>query len=309
MSRHGPAALRAPVDASMTLLNEVSRRPLDPGYQLVADERAAGLRRPPTGRSRAVVLVVALVLGVALTAATVALRQPATSASEARRVLESQIVDRTDEATALQAQVESLGAEITALQSALVGSAEATYRGQVAAGAVEAAVLPVHGPGLRIVLTDGPPDEDDPESLDSRVQDVDLQVLVNGLWAVGAEAVAINGERIGSTTAIRSAGSAVLVDLTPLASPYTVEVVGDGDAMQTELSRTLAGQHLATLRTTFGIGVTTATARRLDLPGTGPTTLREASVPPSAAPKLAPEGASGAQDVGGSAGPGEGSAP
>jgi uncharacterized protein YlxW (UPF0749 family) len=293
----------------MTLLNEASRRPLDPGYQLVADERAAGLRPAPTSRSRAVVVVVAVVLGIALAAATVALRQPATSASEARRLLEAQIVDRSDEVTALQDEIDGLAAEIGALQQVLVGSAEATDRGELAAGAVEAAVLPVHGPGLRIVLTDGAPDEDDPENLDSRVQDVDLQVLVNGLWAVGAEAIAINGERLGTTTAIRSAGSAVLVDLTPLSSPYTVDVVGDGPAMQTELSRTIAGQHLATLRTTFGIGVSTTSVRRLQLPGTGPTALREASVPEGAAPKVAPSRAPEQQDVGGSAGPGEGSAP
>ena len=36
------AARRAPVDASMTLLNEVMHRPLDPGYAAAAARRAAG---------------------------------------------------------------------------------------------------------------------------------------------------------------------------------------------------------------------------------------------------------------------------
>src|SRR5699024_11863661 len=59
----------------------------------------------------------------------------------------------------------------------------------------------------------------------NRVTDGDLQIAVNGLWAAGAEAVAVNGQRVGPTTAIRTAGSAVLVDFRPLSPPYRITVV------------------------------------------------------------------------------------
>ncbi len=36
--------------------------------------------------------------------------------------------------------------------------------------------------------------------------DGDLQKLVNGLWVAGAEAIAINGERLTTLTAIRQGG-------------------------------------------------------------------------------------------------------
>ena len=36
--------------------------------------------------------------------------------------------------------------------------------------------------------------------------------LVNGLWQAGAEAISINGQRLTSTSAIRFAGQAILVD-------------------------------------------------------------------------------------------------
>ena len=39
-----------------------------------------------------------------------------------------------------------------------------------------------------------------------QVRDGDLQLVVNALWAAGAEAVSINGQRLGPTTAIRFAG-------------------------------------------------------------------------------------------------------
>ena len=103
--------------------------------------------------------------------------------------------------------------------------------------AVESGVVPVAGRGLRIELTDAPTDDPDTQDPTLRVQDVDLQVVVNGLWAAGAEAIAVNGHRLTSMTAIRSAGDAVLVDLVPLSSPYKVDAIGDPVAMQPALAR------------------------------------------------------------------------
>src|SRR5665811_2130426 len=51
--------------------------------------------------------------------------------------------------------------------------------------------LGVSGPGLVIELDDG--EVTDPEDDAARVQDIDLQIVTNGLWAAGAEAIAING--------------------------------------------------------------------------------------------------------------------
>jgi small basic protein len=46
-----------------------------------------------------------------------------------------------------------------------------------------------------------------------------VQLVVNALWEAGAEAIAINGQRIVATTAIRSAGGAVLINYKVLTSP------------------------------------------------------------------------------------------
>lgn len=70
------------------------------------------------------------------------------------------------------------------------------------------------------------------------VLDVDLIATLNGLWEAGAEAVAINGHRITATTAIRNAGSAVLVDFEPLQNPVVISAIGPnnlfGNFLQTD---------------------------------------------------------------------------
>ena len=63
--------------------------------------------------------------------------------------------------------------------------------------------------GLRVVarLPAAPPRPVTPgvaEGTVNRVTDGDLQIAVNGLWAAGAEAISVNGQRITETTAIRA---------------------------------------------------------------------------------------------------------
>ena len=68
------------------------------------------------------------------------------------------------------------------------------------------------------------------------MRDGDLQLVVNALWAAGAEAISINGQRLGPTTAIRFAGEAVLVDFRPVTNPYEVSAIGDPDTLSATTS-------------------------------------------------------------------------
>ncbi len=72
-------------------------------------------------------------------------------------------------------------------------------------------------PGDQRRVGDGRPISDD-----GRVRDVDVQTVVNGLWAAGAEGIAVNGQRLTSLSTIRHAGDAIVVDLRQLARPYTI---------------------------------------------------------------------------------------
>lgn len=79
------------------------------------------------------------------------------------------------------------------------------------------------------------------------VTDADLQGIVNLLWKAGAEAIAINGYRIGVSTSVRTAGQTILIGVNQVTSPYKIEAIGDAkdlsEAMnsksQPDLYRTL----------------------------------------------------------------------
>lgn len=262
----------------MTLLNETTRRPLDPEYASAADRRRTEGPRRRGALSSSVALMIAIGLGLVTTAATQALRAPEPSALAARTLLEDQINERAADVDRLRRENTGRSTEIAELQERVLAAENSPLLAQLAADSVASGATAVEGPGLRISLKDAAGDgfESDDES---RVQDGDLQALVNGLWAAGAEAIAVDGERLTATTAIRSAGSAILVDLVPLIGPYVVEAVGDPQELQTNLARSSAGPYLADLRSAYGIGVEISGQQRLKLPAASGVALRSASVP------------------------------
>ena len=109
-----------------------------------------------------------------------------------------------------------------------------------------------------------------------RVLDRDLQLVVNGLWAAGAEAIAVNGQRLSALSAIRGAGDAILVDFRPLSPPYSVLAVGDPTALRAGLLDGSAGQTLRLYREAYKIRYSVEDEPEISLSGAASTTLRYA---------------------------------
>ena len=61
------------------------------------------------------------------------------------------------------------------------------------------------------------------------VTDRDIQQFVSLLWEAGAEAISVNGHRLGAQTSIRVAGQTILIGVNQTQSPYVIEVIGDSD--------------------------------------------------------------------------------
>jgi uncharacterized protein YlxW (UPF0749 family) len=113
----------------------------------------------------------------------------------------------------------------------------------------------LRGPGVVVELTDSPrPARSLAEETDLAIQDVDLQLLVNALWRGGAEAVAVNGHRLVSTTAIRRAGAQILVNFRPVASPYRVTAIGDREALGREIASSELAEQFAVWEEVYGLG-------------------------------------------------------
>ena len=77
---------------------------------------------------------------------------------------------------------------------------------------------------------------------------------MNGLWDAGAEAISINGHRLTSRAAIRSAGAAILVDYRPLTRPYVITAIGDPGSLGVEFADNSGGSYLQSLTNNYQIG-------------------------------------------------------
>lgn len=273
------------VDASMALLREVMDHPLDPSYALAAARRARGDRPGRAGST--IIAVVAVLCGLIVTGTVVELRRPEPGQAVGRVALEREIIRREAEADGRLAAIQRLRGQIAVAQQqqlSRAGESEAAVRGQqleLATGE-----LPVTGPGTEITLQDAATTGNsavvDPRAVasgadDGRVLDRDLQIVVNGLWASGAEAVSINGRRLTALSAIRSAGLAILVDFRPLKPPYVVQAIGDPSLMPGRFAADAAGPYLQSLKDNYGVRVGVTSAARLTLPGAASLELRLAT--------------------------------
>ncbi|WP_093182547.1 DUF881 domain-containing protein [Sanguibacter gelidistatuariae] len=261
-----PRPARA-VDASMTLLNEVMHRPLDPGYAAAAGRRARGEEAPRAAVTIVVLLVVAIVLGFGTARAAIELRKPQPGVVAARTLLQDEITSTRAEVATLTAQNAALGTSIDTLRDSALEFVDPELVRTVALDGFTNGTVAAKGPGITVTVADGADAATDPAAF---VQDSDLQSVVNALWSAGAEAIAINGQRLTATTSIRSAGSAILVDLVGVAGPYEVVAIGNRNDLETGLARSSAAQQLSALGSQYGIKTSVATHEDLLVPA-GPT--------------------------------------
>lgn len=258
----------------MALLREVMDPPLDPGYASSADRRErAGLPRS-TG-SRTVLLVVAsIVLGFLLSVAAQTLRTPDSADATTKAELADRIQDAADLGDERAVEITALRGEVAQLQDHRADPA--ADQPEREAAALHAGATSVMGPGVLLTLNDPPPTADRRD--EERVLARDLQTIINGLWAHGAEAIAINDQRLTSTSTIRFAGLAIVVDLKALARPYEVVVIGDQEQLLEELGAGGTGTYLSELRSDYSIVVDLEARDEVRLPAATRLSTRMAHV-------------------------------
>ena len=220
-------------DASMDLLNQIIRQPLDPDYAF-----AAVGNESPQGRWRLGVL--AMIIGALFAVAALQTTRAAPALQSERSELISRVQTAEREQDELRGRVTSLTEDIATLRTAALGDDDAARLVEVQISTLDPVVgnTAVTGPGVLIVVDDSPSAAADARD---RVLDIDLQVLANGLWEGGAEAISINGHRLSNLTAIRSAGDAITVDYRSLTRPYRVEAIGDVRTLQARFVESSAG--------------------------------------------------------------------
>ena len=151
----------------------------------------------------------------------------------------------------LRAQIDALEA-----QAAQRSAATEALRNQVAELRAHAGLTPLHGPGVEVVLTSGPPGSDPSGQDRNLVTYQDVQDLVGLLFASGAEGVAVSGRRITPLSSFTGSEGEVIVDQgPPLFSPIKITAVGDRNRMEAALGDPNELPGLRVRQVQFGITV------------------------------------------------------
>jgi len=189
-----------------------------------------------------------------------------------------------DQNRTLKARVQALQADVKAGEdeSARRSSAAQEVKAQLDEQKTIAGLTALHGPGLTVLLHDGT-DPNDPadKSLGWTIHYQDLQDIVNVLWASGAEAIAVNGQRIVPSTGFYYAGVNILVNnASRLSGPYTVIALGDPPALASGVGNPDQLAELKSRNRIYGLGLSWLRSTRLGVPVYDATFLLKYAQPP-----------------------------
>jgi uncharacterized protein YlxW (UPF0749 family) len=210
--------------------------------------------------------------------------QERSTLAETALVLQSQQAD-------LKSRIVALRKQIQAIEQQGAGSA-ATVKDlntRLDEARIAAGLIPLTGSGIVLKLEDSaqpvPPGGNDSDYLAGAS---DLRTVVALLWQSGAEALAINGERITASTAIIDIGGSVLVNAAYIAGPYQIAAIGPKDLFARLSAAPGWQEFVRTRRGSFGIGISWAEPEAVEVPAfAGSVTMRESRSVPSPAPSTA----------------------
>jgi uncharacterized protein YlxW (UPF0749 family) len=201
-------------------------------------------------------------------------------------------------ATDLQADQESLKAAILDLRTR-IQAAERAGQGSAAlvkdlndllqSARIAAGLIPLTGSGIVLQIEDS----QEPADPEGNMQDLlvgarDLRTIVEEMWQAGAEAVAVNGERMTPTTAVIDIGPSILVNSAYLAGPYQVTAIGPDDLYARLTASPGFVDFIRARAEAWGLRVSIAEPESVDIPAfAGTVTLRYAR-PQASATTAAP---------------------
>jgi uncharacterized protein YlxW (UPF0749 family) len=189
-------------------------------------------------------LILCLVLGVILSIPFKMIQKGSTepASGESSQELLNRVLKITQENGQLRIEITQLRDKYSALEGNLTHKEEAskqltetrkTYR-------ILAGLDAVHGPGIKLTLTENPPAEPPGgETTPYVIHQEDLLNIVNEMWLAGAEAMAISSrghtERLVIKSTIRCVGSMIDVNNTRMAPPFDIYAIGNPDNLDSAL--------------------------------------------------------------------------
>jgi uncharacterized protein YlxW (UPF0749 family) len=189
--------------------------------------------------------------------------------TSAQQVLAAQVVALEDEQKTLRQQLSDAETQVQQFQSQTAGSqsALADLNRQLADARLAGGLTKVTGPGVIVEIADSRqpvPAGENPSNY--IVLADDLHDIVAALWASGAEAIAINGERLVSTSSIYGVGASILVNTAFLSPPFRVEAIGASGLLDRFLANPAYLGRVAQRISAFGLEFATQSSGSLTLP-------------------------------------------
>ncbi|WP_134739306.1 DUF881 domain-containing protein [Nocardioides sp. 503] len=264
-----PESPDLPPRVTLPLLDLIQRQSLDEDYLIAAERRAArtaaGEPVPPGsgGHPRRIAAVAVAVFGVMAATAAVQTQRDAEVRDEGRASLVARIDDQGARVSRLQARIADLREANADAEDRVrrLNEGEQALTPRLRRLGVRTGFTPTRGEGIRVTVKDATSGD-----LDGTVRDEDLALLADGLWAAGAEAISINGQRLTALSAIRTSGVPIEVNGVGIASPYTVFAIGDRATMQAALMDTSSGIAFDGLSRRFGFTYELQNEDRMSLP-------------------------------------------
>jgi uncharacterized protein YlxW (UPF0749 family) len=249
----------------MGLLDYLTTHTLDEDYAFVSERKAS---RPTPKSKRRIGVVGAVMMAVfAVLVVTAAAQTSRNSVSDERE--RGELVDQVSQARSQLAadrkQLARLQSTTAALEAQQLSSDTSAQRllDNIRLLGIKTGTIAVRGPGVRVVADDA----QGADSARNQVLDSDLQKLVNGLWEAGAEAIAVNGQRLTNLSTIRLAGGAITVNARSLRRPYVVTAIGNQDTLPARFAETSSGQAWLDLQREVGLQLKIKPEDSLTLPG------------------------------------------
>jgi uncharacterized protein YlxW (UPF0749 family) len=236
---------------------------------------------------RVLVPVIALAAGVLF--ATSAETAQGTDLRAGRRVELTQLIsaqeksvgDATKRAVTLQGEVDALEWEASTKDGRVGAVRTASERLENQVG-----LRALRGGGLSVVLDDAPRRPDGSLPPNARPDDVivhqqDVQSVVNALWAGGADGLAVMGQRLITTGAVRCVGNTLLLYGRTYSPPFRMTAVGDPTRLRMALDNEPGVRLYRQAVDYFGLGYEVKDEREVTLPGyDGPVRLGYAEAVP-----------------------------
>ncbi|HET8567879.1 MAG TPA: DUF881 domain-containing protein [Candidatus Limnocylindria bacterium] len=174
-----------------------------------------------------------------------------------------------NEQNGLKEQLASLRAELDKIQKSASSQSGAARDLQAQIDRLRdlAGLTPVTGDGVMVLLDDAKGTSATAKDLDKSIcHATDLTDILNTAWRGGAEAAAINGERIVGTSSVYCVGSTIMVNGTLMSPPFNFAVVGRQDQLMSAFADPEQLKDIKQRRDVHGLGFRVTRASGVTVP-------------------------------------------